>query len=119
MFNTINGLSSGQSVFLYVTIVAVILFIIISLTLIKKKETFKASDGSLFMNKEDYEIYENLTIKLAPLFNDSKGNDKLINSLGLDTTFVDLLKNKGFKDLKSIIIYKEQFATLSILLNQS
>ena len=90
-----------------------VLFILSNL----KKESFVAIDGASFKSQSDLDIYQDLLLKTKPLFalEDDTSNSTTI--LGYEKIFLKNLKSDGFRDLKTIIKYRNQFKALSALIN--
>ncbi len=85
----------------------------------KSKETFIALDGTKFSNKKDCNNYDYLYKLLECLYQD----EALTNArrskeiLGLNLLFVNQIKSGGFKDLKTLIGFKDDFMKLAELLD--
>ena len=116
--NTLNTLGSGQIIFIVITIVVILLIVLILLISKISQKPFIASDGSSFRDKEKLQDYEALLRKLEPLYQEESGQRKNELILGLDISFISMLKNKGFRSKKELIEYKDQFKLLSGLLNK-
>ncbi len=107
-----------------ITLIAIAIFILIAIVFLTlflfksiSKKTFTADDGSVFDNQSDLDLYQNLYEKTKPLFStvDDKGSSKL--KLGFEQLFLYKLTTEGFPDLKTLIKYREQFKSLSDLIN--
>ena len=106
---------------IFITIVFFILlafvFLLIFLFKSTKASVYQASDGTVFNNKSDLDVYQSIYEKTKPLFsNDDDINTKDI-ILGFDKQFLNKLKSDGFSDLKTIVEYRNQFKSLSNLIN--
>ena len=101
------------SVFILIAIVLIILFLFKSIN----KKSFTAEDGSVFDKKSDLDLYQNLYDKTKPLFSidDEKGSAQQI--LGFEKLFLSKLTTDGFPDLKTLVKYRQQFKSLSDLIN--
>ena len=80
-------------------------------------KSFKAEDGSVFYNKSDLDIYNNLYVKTKSLFlveNQQKTNTPI---MGFDKSFLIKLTNEGFPDFKTLYKYRKQFKSLSDLID--
>ena len=107
-----------------ITFIAIAIFILIALVFLSlflfksiNKKSFTAEDGSVFDNKFDLDLYQNLYDKTKPLFSpdSDKGSPQLI--LGFEKVFLSKLTTEGFPDLKTLVKYRKQFKTLSELIN--
>ncbi len=94
-----------------------ILFLVLPLFKSINKKSFTAKDGSIFDNKSELDLYENLYEKTIPLFlpDDDKNTNQSV--LGFQKSFLTKLKSEGFSDLKSLVKYRKQFKSLSDLIN--
>ena len=106
------------------TLVAIAFFILLAIVFLLlflfkgiNKKSFKADDGSVFEKQSDLDVYQSLFEKTKPLFSiqEDKGSSNLI--LGFDKSFVTKLTNDGFQDLKTLVKYRQQFKSLSDLMN--
>ena len=99
--------------FLILAIVFLLLFLFKSIN----KKSFIADDGSVFSNKSDLDLYQALYDKTKSLFllNDQQNSSDTI--LGFEYSFLVKLTDKGFKDLKTLVIYRKQIKLLSDLIN--
>ena len=100
-------------IFVFVAIVFLLLFLFRS----TNNKSFMAEDGSVFESKADLDIYESLYQKTLPLFSelDTKGSSQII--LGFDKIFINKLTKEGFNDLKTLVKYRRQIESLSVLIN--
>ena len=107
-----------------ITLIAIGIFILIAIVFLTlflfksiNKKSFIAEDGSVFDNKSDLEIYENLFEKTKPLFtqDDEMGSAQKI--LGFDKLFLNKLIREGFSDLKTLVKYRKEIKLLSDLIN--
>ncbi len=101
------------AIFVIVAIVFLLLFLFKSIN----TKSFKAADGSVFANQSDLDLYDELYEKTKPLFyiDEDKGTSEQI--LGFQKLFLTNLTKDGFSDLKTLIKYRNQFKSLSELLN--
>ena len=104
-----------------ITLVAIIIFIFIAIVFILlfvleniNKKSFTAQDGSVFENKFDLELYQNLYEKTKPLFTNDE-NLTTESLLGFQRSFLSKLTTDGFPDLKALIKYRKQFELLTDL----
>ena len=101
------------AIFIFVAVVCLTLFLFKSIN----KKTFIAEDGSTFDSESDLSLYQNLYDKTKPLFSAEKDNGSVKPILGFEQSFLTKLTTEGFPDLKSLIKYREQFKSLSDLIN--
>tara|TARA_Y100001968_G_scaffold235271_1_gene218418 strand:+ start:520 stop:852 length:333 start_codon:yes stop_codon:yes gene_type:complete len=101
------------ALFLLLAIVILILFLFKSIN----KKSYKADDGSVFYNKSNLELYQNLYKKTKPLFSLDDDKSDLNDLLGFDKTFLTKLTKVGFSDLKTLVKYRNQFKLLTELIN--
>ena len=101
------------SIFLLIAILFLILFLFKSIN----KKSFIGQDGSVFDNKFDLDLYQNLYEKTKPLFSLDDGNGSPQQILGFEKLFLSKLTSEGFPDLKTIVKYRKQFKSLSDLIN--
>ena len=107
-----------------ITFIAIAIFIIaaiafLTLYLFKSinKKSFTAEDGSVFDNQADLDLYQQLYDKTISLFSPDNENVSAQQILGFEKSFISKLTKEGFPDLKSLIIYRKQFKSLSDLIN--
>ena len=107
-----------------ITFIAIAIFIIaaiafLTLYLFKSinKKSFTAEDGSVFDNQADLDLYQQLYEKTTSLFSPDNENVSAQQILGFEKSFISKLTKEGFPDLKSLIIYRKQFKSLSDLIN--
>tara|TARA_Y100001968_G_scaffold70172_1_gene61315 strand:+ start:1021 stop:1353 length:333 start_codon:yes stop_codon:yes gene_type:complete len=107
-----------------ITLIAIAIFIIIAIVFLTlflfksiKKNSFTAEDGSVFDNKSDLDIYQNLFEETKPLFIPYDKNSSVQEILGFDASFLSKLTSDGFPNLKAIVKYRKQFKLLSDLIN--
>tara|TARA_Y100001968_G_C19398330_1_gene739593 strand:+ start:1425 stop:1757 length:333 start_codon:yes stop_codon:yes gene_type:complete len=100
-----------------ILIILAIVFLSISLFKSIAKQSFTAEDGSVFDNKSDLDIYQNLYDKTKPLFSSDDDNGTAKKILGFEKSFISKLTTEGFPDLKALIKYRNQFKSLSDLIN--
>ena len=107
-----------------ITLIAIAIFIIVSigiliLALFKSinKNSYTATDGSVFDNQSDLDVYQNLYEKTIPLFRLDESSDSAQSILGFQKTFLTKLKTEGFLDLKTLVKYRKQLKLLSDLIN--
>ena len=107
-----------------ITLIAIGIFILIAIVFLAlflfksiNKKSFTSEDGSVFDNKSDLDLYENLYDKTKPLFSldDEKSSSQQI--LGFEKLFLSKLTREGFSDLKTLVKYRNQFKSLSDLIN--
>ena len=107
-----------------ITLIAITIFILIailflSLFLFKSinKKSFTAEDGSVFDTQYDLDLYMNLYEKTKPIFSSNDENSSVHQLLGFEKLFLSKLTTEGFPDLKTLVIYRKQFKSLSDLIN--
>ena len=98
-------------------IFAAIAFLTIFLFKSINKKSFTAIDGSVFDNQADLDLYQKLYDKTTFLFSPDNENVSSQQILGFDKSFISKLTKEGFPDLKTLIIYRKQFKSLSDLIN--
>ena len=74
------------------------------------RNVFEASDGTRFNTEEACSSYESAFEKLKPLYDESTSN--LDKSFGFNTGFLELLKTSGFKDLTTLLSYRDDIRKL-------
>ncbi len=82
-----------------------------------RKDNFVATDGSSFKAQSDLDLYQDLLLKTKPLFAFDEFTSSTKTILGYDRTFLTNLKAGGFKDLKTLLKYRNEFKALSALIN--
>ncbi len=107
-----------------ITLIALAIFILLAIVFLTlflfksiNKKSFLAEDGSIFDNKSDLDIYQNLYDKTKPLFGSDDENGSAQQILGFEKKFLSKLTSEGFPDLKTIVKYRKQFKSLSELIN--
>ena len=107
-----------------ITLIAIAIFILIAIVFLAlflftsiNKKSFISEDGSVFDTQLDLDLYEKLYDKTKPLFssNVEKGTEQ--STLGFQKSFLNKLTAEGFPDLKSLVKYRNQFKSLSDLIN--
>tara|TARA_Y100001968_G_C19306902_1_gene692111 strand:+ start:658 stop:990 length:333 start_codon:yes stop_codon:yes gene_type:complete len=101
------------ALFILLVIVFLLLFLLKSIN----KKSFIADDGSVFENKKDLDLYQKLYKKKQPLFSVVDDKDSNQSILGFEKSFILKLTSEGFKDLKSITRYRNEFKSLYDLIN--
>ena len=107
-----------------ITLIAIAIFILVALVFLVlflfksiNTKSFKAQDGSVFDNKGDLDLYEELLEKTKPLFIVNSEESTSNQLLGFQKSFITKLITDGFPDLKTLINYRKQFKALSDLIN--
>ena len=107
-----------------ITLIAIAIFILVALVFLSlflfksiNKKSFIADDGSIFDNQSDLDLYQNLFNQTKPLFSGDDENGTLQTKLGFQKSFITKLTAEGFPDLKSLVKYRNQFKSLSDLIN--
>ncbi len=100
-----------------ISILILLCFIVFLLLINLRKARFVATDGTTFESQSDLAIYQDLFLKTKPLFSSEEGSSSDQTILGYDKIFLTNLKTDGFKDLKTLIKYRNQFKSLSSLIN--
>ena len=107
-----------------ITLIAIAIFILIAVAFLLiflfksiKTKSFTAVDGSVFDTQSDLEVYQKLYDQTKPLFNVEENNAGTQPILGFQKTFLVMLTNQGFPDLKTLIKYRTQLKALSDLIN--
>ncbi len=77
-------------------------------------KSIEASDGCKFSSEEECRLYEIALQKLKPLYEINASNTN--NTYGFNQDFLEILKNKGFNDLKTLLKYSSEIQKLSELL---
>ena len=101
------------SIFLFVAIASLSLFLFKSIN----KKSFTAKDGTIFDSQSDLEVYQNLYDKTKSLFTLDDENTSSQPILGFQKSFLRKLTNEGFSDLQTLVKYRNQFKSLSDLIN--
>ena len=101
------------SVFVFFAIAFLALYLFKSIN----KKSFTAEDGSVFDSQSELDLYQRLYNKTKPLFSphDEKGSSQL--TMGFEKTFLTKLTKEGFPNLKTIFKYRNQFKSLSDIIN--
>ena len=105
------------------TLILIVLFVFILMVFLilfinnLNKDNFIASDGSRFTSQADLDLYQDLILKTKALFSEEEDNSTSQSILGYDRIFLTNLKTDGFRDLKTLIKYRDQFKALSVLIN--
>jgi len=101
------------SLFIFIAIVSLLLFLFKS----TQNKSFIADDGSVFDNESELIIYQSLYEKTKPIFSviNDKGSTQEI--LGFQKSFLTKLTSDGFKDLKTLVKYRNEVKLLSDLIN--
>ena len=107
-----------------ITLIAIAILILISILFLVlflfksiNKKSFIANDGSVFESQSDLNLYQNLFDKTKPLFSSDLEKASAQQLLGFEKSFVSKLSKEAFPDLKTLIKYRNQFKTLSDLIN--
>ena len=101
------------------TLILTGIFILLLLVLVfiaQQKNRFKASDGTSFSSEKEGLAYEAMLKKIIPLYDCLKGERLAEESLGLNVGFLELLKEKGFSEIKTFMAYREDFKKIAELL---
>ena len=111
-YKNIEIMLIALTLLLLISILFLILFMLKSIN----KKSFKADDGSVFVNKSELDLYQSLYLKTKPLFvlDDQKTNTTI---LGFEKYFLNKLTKDGFSDLKTLFKYRKQIKSLSDLIN--
>ena len=105
------------------TLIAIAFFILLAIVLLlvflfnSNKKSYIADNGTVFDNKSDLELYEDLYVKTKPLFSLEVQQSANNQILGFDNTFLTKLTKDGFLDLVELIKYRKQLKLLSDLIN--
>ena len=106
----------GPFQYIGITIIGVLLTIILLFLLLREQKNIKASDGTLFASEEACKAYEDLCNKINVLYLDTS-NKNPSELFDIQTDFIKLLTSEGFKDVKTLIKYQEDFKKLAGLFN--
>ena len=98
-------------------VVIAIVFLLLFLFKNINKQSFIASDGSVFKNQLDLDLYQRLYNKTKPLFSIESDKATSQEIMGFDKSFLIKLTSEGFKDLQSLVKYRSQLKLLSDLIN--
>tara|TARA_Y100001968_G_scaffold277849_1_gene272866 strand:- start:120 stop:452 length:333 start_codon:yes stop_codon:yes gene_type:complete len=101
------------SSFILLAIVFLLLFLFKSIN----NDSFIANDGSIFEKQSDLELYESLYDKTKLIFSPTDQQSSTQPILGFEKSFLTLLTQEGFPDLKTLFIYRKQIKSLSDLIN--
>tara|TARA_B100000965_G_scaffold399441_1_gene419411 strand:- start:2848 stop:3180 length:333 start_codon:yes stop_codon:yes gene_type:complete len=107
-----------------ITLIAIAFFILLAVVLLVSfllksinKKSFVASDGSVFSNQSDLDLYEILYEKTKSLFSATEDSASSMLKLGFEKSFLTKLTKDGFPDLKTLVKDRKQFKLLSELIN--
>tara|TARA_Y100001968_G_scaffold269501_1_gene260328 strand:+ start:166 stop:498 length:333 start_codon:yes stop_codon:yes gene_type:complete len=107
-----------------ITLFAIAIFILIAIVFLSlflfksiNKKSFIAEDGSVFETQSDLDLYQNLFDKTKSLFVTDNAKISSEQILGFEKSFLSKLTREGFPDLKTLVIYRKQFKSLSDLIN--
>ncbi len=105
--------------FIIIALFLLIAIVFLSLFLFKSinKKSFIAEDGSVFDTQSDLDLYQKLYDKTKPLFSNYNEKGSSQQLLGFEKLFLSKLTTDGFPDLKTIVKYRNQFKSLSDLIN--
>ena len=101
------------AIFILVAIVFLLLFLFKSIN----KKSFRATDGSVFGNQADLDVYQKLYEKTKPLFSNYDEKVSAQQILGFEKSFISKLTTEGFSDLQTLFKYRVQLKSLSDLIN--
>ncbi len=80
--------------------------------ILREGTSIKASDGKAFSTEEECVAYEVVLQKVKRLYT-SKGNEApSYEDIGLQVGFVNLLTEKGFQDVQTLMKYQDDFKKL-------
>ena len=107
-----------------ITLIAITIFILVAIVFLGlylfksiNKKSFTAEDGSVFDSESDLDIYQKLYDKTKPLFSSDVDKSSAQSILGFERSFITKLSSEGFPDLKTLVKYRNQFKSLSDLIN--
>ena len=107
-----------------ITFIAIAIFIFVAIAFLTlylfksiNKKSFTAEDGSVFDSQADLDLYQRLYEKTNFLFSPADENSSPLQTLGFEKSFISKLTKEGFPDLKTLIVYRKQFKSLSDLIN--
>ena len=113
---SIDVLGPGQRLFIFITFSTLILFLIVFALNTRKKIEYKSSDGSIFKTKKDCKEYEIISQALKPIYEDINYDATNIRIKGLNTSFIKLLRTRGFENIKIVIDNSSDFIKLADIL---
>lgn len=105
------------SPFLYagIAIVGVVLTALVLFLLLREQKSIQAKDGTRFSSQEACNAYEAIYQRLETLYEVEGKESASQTKLGLSADFLQLLKVGGFGELKTLLIYQDDFKRLSCL----
>ncbi len=108
MANTL--LTLGPFQFIGIALLGIALTVGALLVILRQGEVIEASDGTRFKSKEACISYEATLETLKPLYEENDSN--AYKSFGFKQDFIELLKTTGFKDLKTLMKYRDDIQKL-------
>ncbi len=117
MQETSNLIGPGQIIILCLIGILSVSFAL-TFFLISRGKKLKSADGTVFRSEEELKKYEELVTKLEPLFDQTKKDSQYKDTLGLDSSFIKLLTQQGFINLKTLLKYRYQFIKLASLISE-
>ena len=79
--------------------------------LLREQKSVKAVDGTIFSSEEARRAYESVFKRVDNLYSENDKNSGKV-TLGFKSEFLKLLQNDGFADVKTLLIYREDFKKL-------
>ncbi len=107
----------GSLQFVGIAITGILLTAFLLFLILREQKTIKAIDGTAFASEEACRTYEILLDKMSKLYAASEKNS-VRETFGLKPEFLQLLKNEGFSEVKTLIKYRKEFEQLTNLFNQ-
>ena len=86
--------------------------------LLREDKSFQASDGTMFSSEEACNAYEVVLQRLMNLYKINGSDSVKTETYGLQPSFIKLLRDEGFPELKILLRYKKDFQILLDLLNE-
>ena len=98
-----------------IAIVGVVLTVLVLYFLLRDQKSIQAMDGTRFSSQEACNAYEAIYQRLEALYEVEGKESASQSKLGLSADFLQLLKVGGFGELKTLLIYQDDFKRLSCL----
>ncbi len=86
--------------------------------LFKQSKSIQASDGTRFSTEAQCREYETILLKINSIYQSMDPNAQS-DTYGIQSSFISLLFDKGFKEPKTLIKYKNDFQIITDILNAS
>ena len=115
MFESLDNLGPLQ--FALIAFFGVLSTVTVLFLLLRQGKLFTASDGKEFTSEKAYVEYEAIYQKVNLLYQESAKDINNSDSFGFKDSFLKLLKEKGFSEVKILMANREEIKRLAALLN--